>query len=173
MQTYDILMLVVLAAATLFGLWKGLAWQVASLAAIFASYFVALNFREPMAAVIPAEAPWNIFVAMLVLYIGTSAAIWLTFRLVAHLIDRVKLKEFDHQLGALLGMAKGVLLCVLITLFAVALAGDQHRQQIYSSRSGYYIAMLLDRADAVMPSEIHEVLHPYLHSLDGIQTPRT
>ena len=169
MQTYDIIMLVVLASATLFGLWKGLAWQVASLAAIFASYFVALNFREPVAALIPADPPWNVFIAMLVLYIGASAAIWMTFRLVAHLIDRVKLKEFDHQLGALLGLAKGVLLCVLITLFAVTLAGDQQRELIYNSRSGHYIAMLLDRADAVMPAEIHDVLHPYLHSLDGIQ----
>ena len=34
-------------------------------------------------------------------------------------IDRVKLNEFDRQMGALVGFAKGVLLCIAITFFAV------------------------------------------------------
>ena len=49
-------------------------------------------------------------------------AIWLVFRLVSGLIDRVRLKEFDRQMGALFGAAKGVLLCVAITFFAVTLS---------------------------------------------------
>ncbi len=44
---------------------------------------------------------------MLVLYILTSLAIWLLFRMVSGIIDRVKLKEFDRQMGALFGLAKG------------------------------------------------------------------
>ena len=46
MQTYDIIMLIVLAAALAFGAWKGLAWQVASFVSMFASYFVAAQFPE-------------------------------------------------------------------------------------------------------------------------------
>ena len=34
------------------------------------------------------------------------------------------------------------------------------------SRSGHYIALLLDRAEGVMPHELHEVLDPYLHKLE-------
>ena len=56
-----------LLAATVFGAWKGLAWQVASLAAIFASYIVAYQFRHTLAAWIPIPAPWSIFLAMLLL----------------------------------------------------------------------------------------------------------
>lgn len=166
MQPYDLFMLIVLIAATVFGAWKGLAWQLASMGSIFLSYFVAHTFREQVASLIDASPPWNKFLAMLILFLATSLAVWLSFRFVSQAIDRVKLKEFDRQIGALLGIAKGVMLCVIITLFAVTLLGDAQRQQIIGSRSGYYIAVLLDRSHAIMPPEVHDVLEPYIHSLD-------
>ena len=59
MQTYDFLMIAVLAAATIFGFWKGLAWQVASLASLVVSYFVALRFAGRLAPMISKHEPWN------------------------------------------------------------------------------------------------------------------
>ena len=44
METYDICMIVVLVGATIFGAWKGMAWQVASTASLVVSYVVALRF---------------------------------------------------------------------------------------------------------------------------------
>jgi len=75
----------------------------------------------------------------------------------------MKLKEFDRQVGALVGLVKGVLLCVLITLFAVALLDEPKRKSIVNSRSGYYIAVLLDKAHPIMPDQVQDILHPYLH----------
>lgn len=166
MQAYDILMLVVLALAIVWGAWKGLAWQVASIASIGLSYFVALHFRLPLSNLINASPPWNIFVSMLILFLGTGLVVWIGFNLISEVIERVKLKEFDRQLGALFGGAKGLLLCVLITLFSVALLGDAQRKAICTSKSGYYIAMFLDRANLAIPRELHEVLAPYLDRLD-------
>ncbi len=166
MQVYDVIMLVVLAAAIAFGAWKGLIWQVASMAAIFLSYWVSVEFREPVAQRIDAAAPWNMFLAMLILFLVTSLLVWLMFGVARNFIDRVKLKDFDRQIGALLGAAKGVVLCVIVTLFAVTLLGEQQKQAVFSSRSGHYIAILLDKAHGVMPAEIHDVLHPYIHKLD-------
>jgi membrane protein required for colicin V production len=166
MEAYDMIMLLVLAIATLFGAWKGLAWQIASLSSIFASYFVAYQFRDQVAQMINAEPPWNMFLAMLILYLGCSLVIWVAFRFVSDFIERVKLKEFDRHAGAVLGLSRGVLWCVIITLFAVTLLGDSRKQEIISSKSGYYIAVLLDKSHAIMPEEIHEVVGPYIHSLD-------
>ena len=166
MQAYDILMLIVLGLAIAWGAWKGLAWQIASIASITLSYLVALNFRQPLANVITASPPWNVFGAMLILFLATGVVVWVAFNLVSEFIERVKLKEFDRQLGAVFGAAKGILLCVLITLFSVALLGDPQRQAICNSKSGYYIAILLDRADAVIPKEIHQVLGPYLDKFE-------
>src|SRR5262245_54586300 len=72
MQSYDFLMLAVLIGCMVFGAWKGMAWQVASLASIGASYLVAVRFSETLAPVISAEAPWNKAAAMLILYVATS-----------------------------------------------------------------------------------------------------
>jgi membrane protein required for colicin V production len=166
MQVYDVIMLMVIAAATAYGAWKGLAWQVASLGSIVLSYFVAQQFGSQLAEHIEADPPWNTGVAMLALFMGTSLAVWIVFRLVSGLIDRLKLKEFDRQIGAMLGLVKGALLCVVITIFAVSLLGPVNREKVVTSRSGHYIALALDRAHAIMPKEVHDALHPYLHKLD-------
>lgn len=167
MDTYDIVMLVVLVGATLFGAIKGFAWQLASLASIVVSYIVAYRFREPLADSIRAEPPWNLFLAMLILFVGTSLVIWVGFRMVSRTIDRLKLKDFDRQIGAAFGLAKGALFCILITMFAVTLLGPSLREQIVKSRSGFYIAKVLDKSDMVIPPELHEVVAPYIERFEN------
>ncbi len=166
MQTYDLVMLAVLVFATIFGFWKGLAWQVASLASLVVSYFAALKFADRLAPMVSEHAPFNKFVAMLIIYAGASLAIWMLFRVVAGVIDGVKLKEFDRQMGALVGFAKGVLICIAITFFAVSLLGQVQRDKILASRSGHYIVQVLDKADAVAPPEIHQVIGPYIEKIN-------
>lgn len=171
MQIYDILMLVVLGGATLFGLFKGLAWQIASLASLVVSYFMALRFADRVAPLVSEHEPWNRYVAMLIIYAGTSFLIWMVFRLVSGAIDRVKLKEFDHQMGALVGFAKGVLFCMAITFFAVTLLGQEQRDRILASRSGQTIVKFLDKADTVVPPSFHDVIGPYIHKFEQRMDP--
>jgi membrane protein required for colicin V production len=172
MQAYDIIMVAVLAGSTLFGFVKGMAWQLASLSSLFVSYFVALNFSHLVAPYVGKQEPLNRIGAMLILYLASSLAIWLIFRIVAGFIDRVKLKEFDRQVGGLFGAAKGVLLCIVVTFFAVGLS-EQVREHILTSRSGHYIAVFLDKAEPVLPDGLHEVLDPYLNKLDQELDPRS
>ncbi|WP_231690939.1 CvpA family protein [Aureliella helgolandensis] len=159
-------MLIVLGMATIFGAIKGFAWQVASLASIIVSYFVAYNFRLQVADMIQAAPPWNQFLAMLILYVGTSFVIWVGFRLFSSAIDRVRLREFDRHLGAGFGLAKGAVFCLLITMFAMSLLGPSQQTAICESRSGYYISYVLDRSIGILPKEIHDVVGPYLDGLD-------
>jgi membrane protein required for colicin V production len=166
MQTYDLMMLMVLAAATLFGFWKGMAWQIASLASLVVSYFAALRFSERLAPLFGEHAPLNRFVAMLAIYIGVSFVIWMLFRLVSGVIDKVRLESFDRQMGALFGFAKGVLLCIAITFFAVVLLPQQQGEQIVASQSGRYIVALLDKSHSVFPPEIHQVIDPYINKIE-------
>lgn len=165
MQPYDLIMLAVLAGAALFGLWKGLVWQVASLASFVVSYLVALHFSGELAPYISADEPWNRFAAMAILFVATAAAVWLVFGLLREALEKARLGSFDRQLGLILGAAKGVVLCVVITFFAVTLS-DRGREQVLRSRSGEYIARLIDRADPLIPPELHQVLGPYLHELE-------
>jgi membrane protein required for colicin V production len=166
MQTYDLLMLLVLVGATIFGFWKGMAWQIASLASLVVSYFAALRFSEQLAPVFGQQAPLNRFAAMLAIYSGTSLVVWTLFRFVSGAIDKVRLESFDKQMGGIFGLAKGVLLCVAITFFAVTLLPPQQGEAICASQSGHYIVALLDKAHSVFPPEVHQVVDPYLNKIE-------
>jgi membrane protein required for colicin V production len=171
MQTYDLLMLVVLGAATLFGFWKGMAWQIASLASLVVSYFAALRFSEQLAPMFGQQAPLNKFVAMLAIYVGSSFVIWTLFRFISGVIDKVRLESFDKQLGAMVGFAKGVLLCVAITFFAVTLLPQPQGEAIVGSQSGRYIVALIDKSHSVFPPEIRQIVDPYLNKIEERRNP--
>ena len=99
---------------------------------------------------------------MLVLYLATAVVDLAGFRHgVRGLIDRVRFKGFDRQLGGIFGAVKGVLWCVVITFFAVTLS-ESRRQAVLKSRSGYYIAVFTHRATPMLaaggssgPGQVH------------------
>ena len=171
-QPYDVFMLGVLFMCILFGAWKGMAWQLAALAAIAVSGLAALQFSPMLAPYLSDQVPWNRFLAMLVLYAAVSLVIWLAFRVLSNFIDRLQLKEFDRQLGAAFGAAKGVLWCIVITFFAVTLS-EPARQAILKTRSGYYIAVVTERAAPILPEEVRAVLGKYIEELDRKLDPKT
>ena len=171
-QPYDIFMVAILVLATMFGAYKGMAWQLASIASLVLSTMVAIHCSGPLAPMVSVEAPWNRFIAMLILFLITSMTVWVIFRVVAGAIDRVQLREFDRQIGALFGLAKGVLLCLVITFFAVTLS-EPARQSVLKARSGYYIALLIRRAAPVLPEEVRGVLGEYIDELDRKLDPST
>ncbi|TWT33646.1 Colicin V production protein [Posidoniimonas corsicana] len=170
MQPYDFLMIAVMAGLTLHGYSKGMAWQLAYLGSLIASYFVALKFADQMAPMFGDSAPWNKFIAMLVIYIGTSFVIWMGFRVVRGAIDKVKMEGFDHQMGALIGAARGALWCVGITFFAVTLLPQGQKEWILSTKSGRTIAVALDKTESVVPPEVHDVIAPVIQRIEqGLQ----
>ncbi|TWT86777.1 Colicin V production protein [Pseudobythopirellula maris] len=169
MQTYDLLMIAVLVGMTLYGYSKGMAWQLAYFASFIVSYFVAIRFADRVAPHLTfVGPPTNKFVAILLIYAATSLVIWLAFRVVDKAIDRVRMEGFDHQMGGIIGFGRGVLWCVALTFFALTLPvlPDAQKQGIIGSKSGRYIAQLLDKSESIVPPEVHQVIGPYLMRLE-------
>ncbi len=164
-EGYDLVMIGILAVAALLGYFKGIVWQLAWILGIVASGFVALRFSGQVAPFFGNQAPWNRLAAMLALYAGTSVGVWLVFRLVSQAISAVHLSSFDHQLGLLFGLAKGALLCVVITFFTVTMAPN-YRQQVVNSRSGRIVAELIVRADTYLPREVHDTVDPFVRQFE-------
>jgi len=162
---YDLVMVGILAVTALLGYFKGMVWQIAWIAGIVASSYVSLRFGTQLAPFFGQQAPWNRFIAMLALYAATSIGVWLVFRLVSGAINAIHLSAFDHQLGLLLGLAKGCLLCIVITFFAVTLA-PAYRDQIVASKSGQFVAQLIVRADTYLPKELHDTVEPFVRQFE-------
>ena len=165
LEGYDLVMLGVLAGAAVLGYFKGMVWQLAWIAGIAVSTYAAFRFGPALAPTFGNQAPWNRFAAMLATYVGSSLGVWIVFRMISGAINAVHLSAFDHQLGLLLGLAKGALLCVVITFFAVTLAPN-YRQQIVASRSGRLVADLIVRADTYLPKELHETVSPFVKQFE-------
>ena len=154
-------MLGLLATAGILGYFKGIVWQIAWIAGICLSSYVSLRFSGELAPFIGQQPPWNRLLAMLGLYVGTSLVVWITFRFVSTLIDAVHLSAFDHQLGLLFGLAKGGLICVVVTFFTVTMM-PAYRGEVTGSRSGQIVAKLIGEADQFLPADIHETVDPFL-----------
>jgi len=135
MQIYDIVVLVLLVIATAWGARRGFAKQLATLASLIVGYIVAVNFRTPVSQMIEAPEPWNLFAAMLMLFMGTSLLIWIAFQFINRTIEKTGLEAFDAQMGGLFGLAKGFLISMAITMFAVVMLGDAPRTAVLNGRN--------------------------------------
>lgn len=162
---YDAVMLIVLCGVTLHGMWRGAVRQIASLAALIASSILAVRFSEPLAPLFGKDGSWNRYAAMLAIYLAASLVIWLAFRMLRKLVDRLRLQDFDHHVGGAIGLIKGLLLCTVITFFAVTLSPSA-RQAVLNSYSGYVISVALHRATPILPENIRMELGGCLEDFD-------
>jgi membrane protein required for colicin V production len=162
MSFYDIVMLVVLLAAVLFGYWKGLAWQIASVAAVVVSYFVAVKFRDQVASYIQAEPPFNRIGAMLIIFVACSLLIWVAYAWVSKSLEKAELDGFNRQMGALIGGVTGILLCMVITMFSVSLLGERAHDSIHQSKIGPYMVRGIWQVSSILPDELKPHVDPHL-----------
>lgn len=165
MSVYDIVMVIIFLGAVWFGFRKGLAWQIASLLSIVLSYFVAVNFRNPVAALISAQEPWNQFAAMLILFLGTSLIVWTVFASFSRNIKKMNLGGFDRQAGAILGACKGAILCMLATVFAVSLF-QSTRDMVHNSKAGHYVVSGIRQFARFTPDELAPYLDHHIERFD-------
>jgi membrane protein required for colicin V production len=161
---YDIAMLVIFFGAIVFGYWKGLAWQIASLAALVVSYVVAVNFRDQLAVYLKVDEPWNKIGAMLILFLGTSLVIWAIYSSVSKSLKKNELKGFDRQAGAILGALKGCLLCMVVTMFAVSFLGEDVHETIDHSKLGPYIEKGIWQVSDFVPDELARFVNPHIEN---------
>lgn len=161
MTLYDIIILVLLLGAVFFGYWKGLAWQIASVAAVVVSYFAAYRFRDQVAQYVQAEYPFNRIAAMLIIFVACSLIIWLTYAYVNRSLEKAELDGFNRQMGALIGAFLGILLCMVVTMFSVSLLGQRAHDSIHYSKFGPYVLRGISMVRTVVPEELSASLDPH------------
>ena len=161
MSFYDIVILVVLFGAMFFGYAKGLAWQIASVAAVVVSYIAAVRFRGQVAQYVQADPPFNNIAAMLIIFVASSLFIWLAYAYINKSIEKAELDGFNRQMGALVGAVLGVLLIGVITMFSVSLLGQSAHDSIHHSKLGPYVIRGISMAQAFVPGELQASLDPH------------
>jgi membrane protein required for colicin V production len=162
---YDLVMAAFLIFALIRGAAKGIVWQLAAISAIVLCFYFAGTLSAELAPMLPVEGPAARWVAMFMLYVGFSFVSFGLARVVRNAIEKAKFQAFDRHLGAVFGLIKGVAFCLVVTFFSVTYSDEMH-DIIAKSHSAYASAIIMDRLHPVMPEKMHDVLEPYIHSLD-------
>ena len=165
LHIFDIIVLVLVGWLTLRGGMRGFITQLTSIAAIFISWIVAVKFSPAVAPMIPVDAPWNKPIAMLLLFVGASIVVWILHGFIEGIISAIRLKNFDRHLGAILGMTKGLLLCMIITFFAVTVS-EKTKGMVLDSVSGKYFIRSISTVASLIPEDAYLVLQK---NLEGIK----
>jgi membrane protein required for colicin V production len=115
----DWVFLAVLAASVLLGLWRGLVYEVLSVASWIAAFVVAQWLAPQAAAVLPIQrapeagryAVGFVVVFLVVVFAGGLIA-WITRKLV----DSVGLRPIDRTLGGAFGLLRGAVLLLVVAI---------------------------------------------------------
>jgi membrane protein required for colicin V production len=165
-EIWDLLVVGVIAFSVIRGAVKGLVWQLATIASIVLCFMFAESLSIVLAPMIGLKEPLNRWVAMFLLYLIFSFLAFAVARSMKTMIEEAKFTEYDRHMGAVLGLLKGVGIALILTFFSVTLS-EQARNHVMGTISGKYAAIIMDRLHPVMPTELHAVLEPYIHSLDS------
>ncbi|MCL2005166.1 MAG: CvpA family protein [Planctomycetaceae bacterium] len=163
MGIFDLIILAILALLTLRGIWKGMISQIVSVASLFIAWIVATRFGSLVAPAINVEPPWNQVLAMASVFIITVVAIRFAHAAFEKLIKHWYLKKIDTLLGGVLGFAKGLLICLIITFFAVMFS-ETSRAIIFNSQSGVLMVRLIAQIGVFVPKDSYEFVHVQLAS---------
>jgi membrane protein required for colicin V production len=160
-QVYDFIILILIGALTLRGWMKGMVSQIASLAAIAASFWASARFSPMLEPMIQANPPWNKVLAITITFVGASIAVGIAHYCLAKMISAIRIKKYDKLSGAIFGAAKGIFIGMIITFFAVMLS-EQTRVMALQSRSGKVLANLVQQVQVMLPKDVNELINANL-----------
>lgn len=167
-QIFDFIVL----GTLLFCAWKGASRGLISQAAWIAALILCFKFSgvmapsiEPMLAV---DEPLRHWIAMAIVYLGLCLGSFVAASILTSWLERMKLRDFDRHLGALLGLLKGVIICMTVMFFALTLS-ESTRSTVAPSRSAYLAARLLYHLDPLIPlvpAEASETIHTVINAFN-------
>jgi uncharacterized membrane protein required for colicin V production len=162
MTIYDAVMAGLLVAGMVWGAWRGITWQLASIASLVLGYSVSHQLSAQLAPQLeqfggPVVAR---ALAMILIYAAVSGGVFLAAWIVRTTLRQLKFEAFDRHLGMLMGGVEGALLGLVGTLFVVSLA-PQTRAAIFASPSGRIVGQVMNVVGPILPGEVRQELAPY------------
>lgn len=147
---------------------RGAVWQLAAIVTlILAAVFTArLAPRVETALPESIEPQLRSWVAIGVVYLGLSFAVYLLAGRLRAMFEKARFVEFDRHWGAIIGAAKGAMM-VLVAVSLVAITLPNARPEIRQSRTGLAAKFALERVVPLMPEWASEASRSVLDESDN------
>ena len=160
-STTDWILLGVLAASMLVGLWRGLVYEVLSLAGWVAAFFLAQWLATDVIVWLPfvqgaaASVQYAVgFVVVFVLSLFVSAFLsWL----IKKVIESVGLRPVDRILGGVFGLVRGVVLLLALTV-VLQLTGLSRNHWWQAAKGPVWLNLTIQGLRPLMPEAIVKLL---------------
>lgn len=140
MLVLDVLFLLVLAASVLLGAWRGLVFEVLSVAGWVLAFFLAQWYGAAAAAWLPlADAPDSLrhVAGFVLVFIATVFAAGFVAWLVKRGMEQVGLRPVDRTLGAGFGLLRGAVVLLAVALVVNLTPLKQHDVWVASVGAGW------------------------------------
>lgn len=160
---YDGVMALIVFFTMVHGFWKGAAWQIAPIMSLVLGYMIAMPMSVTTAHYF-GDPPQNRLFALVSIYLGVTLIVYLMVRSFRAGIEKAKLTEFDRHIGALLGVVKGILITLAITVVLLIYSSNA-RELILKSESSTIAARIINAVYPILPQAMHQLLRPYLKEL--------
>lgn len=152
----DGLLLAVLLLSVLLGAWRGLVYEVLSVASWVAAFVLAQAYADEVALMLPLDSlspPLQLAAGFLVVFIAVAFAGGLLAWLVKKLVASVGLRPVDRILGSAFGLARGV---VMLLAFAVVVSMSPMRdaQWWQASAGGDVLVATLHALKPLLPEPV-------------------
>ena len=184
MNSVDLVILIVIAFNGILGLIRGAAWQILRIGSVVLGVWVAARFGREFLGLFPESFGLSpeigIHVARIVLFLSVYLIMYGVTNLAQALIKKVKLGGMDRSLGALLGMAKGALLCCLVLYLQLwplvgeipivedQLHGNVERAIPASKANRIFLEHIRSRVDAIVPQEQKEGIERLTEEIENL-----
>ncbi len=120
MAAVDLILLIVLLASVLIGVWRGLVFEVLSVAGWVAAFFLAQWFADEAAAWLPlgeTAEPLRYAAGFAAVFIATAFLSGFVAWLVKKLVEKAGLRPVDRTLGGAFGLLRGLVILLAVALF--------------------------------------------------------
>lgn len=119
MSWLDWALLAVLVVSALVGLWRGLVYEVLSVAGWVLAFVLAQAWAEPASRLLPMEVaaePLRLAAGFALVFIAVAFAAGLLSWLIKKVVESVGLRPVDRVLGGVFGVVRGLVILLGITL---------------------------------------------------------
>ena len=161
LATTDWLLCAVLLLSMLLGAWRGLVYELMSLAAWVAAFVLAQWLAQDVALMLPflqtAAAQVQYAAAFVLVFVVSLFAAGFLSWVLKKVVETVGLRPVDRALGAVFGLVRGVLLLLVATVL-IQLLGMAHQAWWQEAHGPVWLDVLLNGLKPVLP----EALQAYL-----------
>lgn len=160
MNGLDAVLLVVLLLSTVLGLWRGLVYEVISVAGWVAAFVLAQVYAAPVAQTLPLEGfspPLRLAAGFVLVFMGTAFAAGLVAWVLKKLVDSVGLRPVDRVLGAGFGVARATVLLLALAVVVNMTPLKQHPVWT-GSRGAGVLSVTLHEIKPVLPEPLARYL---------------